>query len=73
MCAMQASFVVPSDAYKMDFVFSDAPGGENATYDNRGGYDYHLPVENSPVSTVMPRQGKLCCRLRTLWHVLCLF
>ncbi len=45
MRPVQATFVVPHDAYKMDFVFSDGEG----TYDNRGGYDYHLPVEGSPV------------------------
>lgn len=44
----KATFVVPHDAYKMDFVFSDVAGGIG-TYDNRGGYDYHLPVEGSPV------------------------
>lgn len=45
----QATVKVPGDAYKMDFVFSDVPSGEG-TYDNRGGLDYHLPVEGSPVS-----------------------
>lgn len=30
----------------MDFVFSDVPGGDG-TYDNRGGFDYHIPVEGS--------------------------
>ncbi|KAG2492408.1 hypothetical protein HYH03_009353 [Edaphochlamys debaryana] len=44
----QATVTVPKDAYKMDFVFSDVPGGDG-TYDNRGGFDYHLPVEGSPV------------------------
>ncbi|KAL6763691.1 hypothetical protein V8C86DRAFT_192634 [Haematococcus lacustris] len=44
----KCSFVVPPDAYKMDFVFSDVRGGAG-TYDNRGGYDYHLPVEGCPV------------------------
>lgn len=39
---------MPADAYKMDFVFSDVAGGEG-TYDNRGGYDYHLPIEGCPV------------------------
>ncbi|PNH10236.1 Soluble starch synthase 3, chloroplastic/amyloplastic, partial [Tetrabaena socialis] len=43
-----ATVPVPKDAYKMDFVFSDVPGGDG-TYDNRGGFDYHLPVEGSPV------------------------
>ena len=42
---------VPVDAYKMDFVFANVPGGEGL-YDNRGGYDYHFPVEGSPVSWV---------------------
>ena len=40
--------MVPKDAYKMDFVFADVAGGDG-TYDNRGGFDYHLPVEGSPV------------------------
>lgn len=44
----QATIPVPKDAFKMDFVFSDVPGGDG-TYDNRGGLDYHLPVEGSPV------------------------
>ena len=39
---------VPLDAYKMDFVFSDVESGEG-TYDSRGGYDYHLPIEESAV------------------------
>jgi len=43
-----ASVKVPPDAFKMDFVFSDVEGGEG-TYDNRGGFDYHLPVEGSLV------------------------
>jgi starch synthase len=38
----------PLDAFKMDFVFSDVEEGDG-TYDTRGGYDYHLPVEGSPV------------------------
>lgn len=29
--------MVPRDASVLDFVFSDAPGGEGSTYDNRGG------------------------------------
>ncbi|EFJ40335.1 hypothetical protein VOLCADRAFT_99865 [Volvox carteri f. nagariensis] len=44
----QATLTVPKDAFKMDFVFADVPGGDG-TYDNRGGFDYHLPVEGSPV------------------------
>ncbi|GLC71233.1 hypothetical protein PLESTF_001092900 [Pleodorina starrii] len=44
----QATLSVPKDAFKMDFVFADVPGGDG-TYDNRGGFDYHLPVEGSPV------------------------
>lgn len=42
--AVQATIPVPKDAYKMDFVFSDVASGPG-TYDNRGGFDYHLPVE----------------------------
>jgi len=44
----QAVIKVPLDAYKMDFVFSDVESGDGI-YDSRGGYDYHLPVEDSPV------------------------
>ncbi|KAF5835336.1 hypothetical protein DUNSADRAFT_7568 [Dunaliella salina] len=44
----KATVKVPQDAYKMDFVFANVPGGEGV-YDNRGGYDYHLPVEGSPI------------------------
>ncbi|GMH38213.1 hypothetical protein BSKO_06097 [Bryopsis sp. KO-2023] len=40
----KASVKVPIDAYKMDFVFSDVEGGDGV-YDNRGGFDYHIPVE----------------------------
>lgn len=32
----------------MDMVFSDVPSGEG-TYDNKGGFDYHLQVEGSPI------------------------
>ncbi|MQM01824.1 hypothetical protein Taro_034587, partial [Colocasia esculenta] len=35
---------VPFDAYMMDFVFSDSEDGHDATYDNRDGMDYHIPV-----------------------------
>jgi starch synthase len=45
---LQAVVKVPLDAFKMDFVFSDVEKGDG-TYDSRGGYDYHLPVENSAV------------------------
>lgn len=38
-----ATVKIPRDAYKLDFVFSDTDG-EVGTFDNRGGYDYHLPV-----------------------------
>ena len=39
---------VPRDAYSLDFVFSDA--AEGGSYDNRGGLDYHLPVEGGVVA-----------------------
>ena len=42
----QATVQVPLDAYKMDFVFADVEAGKG-TYDNCGGFDYHLPVEGS--------------------------
>eukprot|EP00963_Diacronema_lutheri_P011104 scaffold1318_cov362-Pavlova_lutheri.AAC.18 len=45
---LQASLVVPSDAYVLDLVFSDKPDvGDHVTFDNRGGLDYHIPVEGS--------------------------
>lgn len=43
----QAVIDVPADAYSLDFVFADVPGGDG-TYDNRGGLDYHLPTTGSP-------------------------
>lgn len=40
-----ATINVPKDAYSLDFVFSEMEeGGE---FDNRGGLDYHLPVEGA--------------------------
>lgn len=40
----QVRFSVPKDALQLDFVFSNVPGGDGL-YDNRGGFDYHLPVK----------------------------
>jgi hypothetical protein len=40
----QATFMVPRDAHVLDVVLSDVEGGEG-TYDNRGGLDYHIPIE----------------------------
>ena len=37
---------MPPDAHLIDLVFSDVPEGEG-TYDNKHGFDYHLPVEGS--------------------------
>ena len=39
---------LPTDAWMMDFVFSDGVG-EYATYDNHFGRDYHFPIEDSEV------------------------
>ncbi|XP_078433725.1 starch synthase 3 isoform X2 [Wolffia australiana] len=39
---VQATVKVPSDAYMMDFVFSD--GEDGGIFDNRNGMDYHIPV-----------------------------
>uniref|UniRef100_A0A7R9VX43 starch synthase n=1 Tax=Chlamydomonas euryale TaxID=1486919 RepID=A0A7R9VX43_9CHLO len=44
----KATVKAPADAFKMDFVFSDVKEGDG-TYDSRGGFDYHLPVEGSAV------------------------
>jgi len=42
---------VPRSAYSLQAVFSDAGEGEpHARYDNRGGSDYQLPVEGSPLA-----------------------
>ena len=46
---MQATFDIPADVYKVDLVFSDVESGEG-TYDNQGGFDYHLPVVGSDVT-----------------------
>jgi hypothetical protein len=35
---------VPKEAVQLDFVFSNVMSGEGL-YDNRGGFDYHLPIE----------------------------
>jgi starch synthase len=43
-----ATVTVPKDAYSLDFIFSDVAEGEGR-YDNRGGLDYHMPVEGSVV------------------------
>jgi starch synthase len=43
-----AAVSVPKDAYSLDFIFSDVAEGEGR-YDNRGGLDYHMPVEGSVV------------------------
>lgn len=48
---------MPGDAYKMDFVFADVESGDG-TYDNRGGYDYHLPVSGSPVRVPLVNRGR---------------
>lgn len=37
-------FSVPKEAVQLDFVFSNVMSGEGL-YDNRGGFDYHLPIE----------------------------
>jgi Starch/carbohydrate-binding module (family 53) len=68
---LQAKITVPRDAYMMDFVFSDVEEGEG-TYDNRGGFDYHLPVEGSVVRLDISVPPSLAltttCRWGVLWH-----
>eukprot|EP00271_Cylindrocystis_brebissonii_P019716 TRINITY_DN6165_c0_g1_i1.p2 TRINITY_DN6165_c0_g1~~TRINITY_DN6165_c0_g1_i1.p2 ORF type:complete len:1113 (-),score=272.03 TRINITY_DN6165_c0_g1_i1:5404-8742(-) len=45
---LQANVTVPHDAYCMDFVFSTTGStAEGGFYDNKGGLDYHVPVEGS--------------------------
>eukprot|EP00210_Caulerpa_lentillifera_P000412 g400.t2 len=41
-----ATVEIPYDVFIMDFVVADVPSGDG-TYDNRGGYDYHMPVVGS--------------------------
>lgn len=41
---LQVRFSVPKDAVQLDFVFSNVMSGDGI-YDNRGGFDYHLPIE----------------------------
>lgn len=43
-----ATIALPRSAHAVDFVLSNVPEGEGI-YDNRGGLDYHLPVEGSEV------------------------
>ncbi|GJP84436.1 hypothetical protein CLOP_g14493 [Closterium sp. NIES-67] len=38
---------VPIDAFIMDLVFMDSSDPNVASYDNRGGLDYHVPITNS--------------------------
>ncbi|CAI7814296.1 unnamed protein product [Closterium sp. NIES-54] len=44
-----AEVPVPQDAYILDLVFMDSSDPSTATYDNRGGLDYHVPVAGSTV------------------------
>lgn len=44
-CYVPSPVSVPSDAYMMDFVFSESE--EGGIYDNRNGMDYHIPVTDS--------------------------
>jgi starch synthase len=43
---VEFEMVIPTDAWMMDFVFSDGVG-PGSTYDNHFGRDYHFPVEDS--------------------------
>jgi starch synthase len=43
---LEARVTVPDDAWMMDFVFSSGVE-EGAVYDNKGGRDYHVPVEGT--------------------------
>ena len=40
---------VPVDSFIMDLVFMDGENPEQATYDNRNGLDYHVPVVGGSV------------------------
>lgn len=48
---------MPKDALQLDFVFSNVLGGDGI-YDNRGGFDYHLPIEGG-IGT-MPGKLHVC-------------
>ncbi len=54
-----ATVSVPTNAHSIDFVLSNVPEGEGI-YDNRGGLDYHLPVEGSEVLISSPSSLLLC-------------
>lgn len=41
-----AKVEIPYDVFMMDFVVADVPSGDGS-YDNRGGYDYHIPIIGS--------------------------
>ena len=45
---VEFDITIPTDAWMMDFVFSDGIV-EGSTYDNHFGRDYHFPVEDSSV------------------------
>ena len=49
-----ATVEVPHSAHAVDFVLSDVAEGEGV-YDNRGGLDYHFPVEGSEVGLGLGR------------------
>ena len=51
-----ATVTVPKNAHSIDFVLSNVPEGEGI-YDNRGGLDYHLPVEGSEVCALLSKEG----------------
>ena len=45
-----ADVKVPRSAHSVDFVLSNAAEGESeGVFDNRGGLDYHLPLDGSEV------------------------
>ncbi|GJP76945.1 hypothetical protein CLOP_g7390 [Closterium sp. NIES-67] len=44
-----AEILLPHDAYIMDLVFMDSSDPSTATYDNRGGLDYHVPLAGGTV------------------------
>jgi hypothetical protein len=47
---------VPKEAVQLDFVFSNVMSGEGL-YDNRGGFDYHLPIEGGTGECVVGVSG----------------
>ena len=60
---------VPRSAHAVDFVLSNVAEGEGI-YDNRGGLDYHLPVEGFEVRLAMNTNSAASLTLQGFRHIL---